>query len=106
MKRIIFVKREGQKSLKDVNTELRTMYMEETYPEQRSFINADPPFHVSPVKEEWPMLIHKPFFYKHGNKLLAKDVKVQSVSLLIILLLCPKVIYLCFPSLTSDRHGI
>ncbi|XP_037523137.2 uncharacterized protein LOC125756139 [Rhipicephalus sanguineus] len=73
--KIQFLKREGKKSLEEIDVPLCHDYMEETYPEQRSFINADPAPCISKVKEEWPMLFHRPFFYKHGNKLLAKDVR-------------------------------
>ncbi|KAL1473135.1 hypothetical protein MTO96_022514 [Rhipicephalus appendiculatus] len=73
--KIRFLKREGKKSLEEIDMRLCNDYMEEMYPEQRIFINADPAPCISEVKEEWPMLFHRRFFYKHGNKLLAKDVK-------------------------------
>ncbi|KAL1443502.1 hypothetical protein MTO96_007414 [Rhipicephalus appendiculatus] len=73
--KIEFLKREGKKGLEEIDVPLCDDYMEETYPEQRTFINADPAPCISKVKDQWPMLFHRPFFYKHGNKLLAKDVK-------------------------------
>uniref|UniRef100_A0A6M2D3D7 Protein synganglion overexpressed n=1 Tax=Rhipicephalus microplus TaxID=6941 RepID=A0A6M2D3D7_RHIMP len=73
--RIQFLKREAKKGPKEIDARRCSDYMEEMYPEQRSFINADPPPSISAVKDQWPMLFHRPFFYNHGNKLLAKDVK-------------------------------
>ncbi|XP_075724879.1 uncharacterized protein LOC119179373 isoform X2 [Rhipicephalus microplus] len=73
--RIQFLKQEGKKSLEEIDMLLCVDYMEETYPELRSFVNADPAPGISVVKDQWPMLFHRPFFYRHGNELLAKNVK-------------------------------
>ncbi|KAH6923533.1 hypothetical protein HPB50_002155 [Hyalomma asiaticum] len=75
--RIQFLKEEGRKALRDINVPLALTHMEATYSEQRSYINSEEPTHnISEMKEEWPLLFHKPFFYRHAYQLLGKDVKV------------------------------
>uniref|UniRef100_A0A1E1XFL5 Uncharacterized protein n=1 Tax=Amblyomma aureolatum TaxID=187763 RepID=A0A1E1XFL5_9ACAR len=50
--------------------------MDETYALQREFINSHDPSHMaSQVKEQWPLLLHRPFFYRHCENLLGKDVQ-------------------------------
>ncbi|XP_037572318.2 uncharacterized protein LOC119454467 [Dermacentor silvarum] len=49
--------------------------MEDLYTEQRTFINTEPFPHTLTVKEEWPLLFVRPFFYGHADKLLGKNVK-------------------------------
>nr|XP_054919068.1 uncharacterized protein LOC129380899 [Dermacentor andersoni] len=73
--KIQFMKQEGRKNYKEINMTLATQYMQDTYIEQRTFINTDPCPHTSKVKEEWPLLFITPCFYKHADQLLGKDVK-------------------------------
>ncbi|XP_072145097.1 uncharacterized protein [Dermacentor andersoni] len=74
--KIQFMKQEGRKNYKEINMTLATQYMQDTYIEQRTFINTDPCPHTSKVKEEWPLLFITPCFYKHADQLLGKDVKI------------------------------
>lgn len=80
--KINFLKQEGRKSLKDVNVPVALLYMGETYPEQRNFVNSDPFPTTTQVKEECPLLFKRPFFYQHSDKLLGKDVKASTDILL------------------------
>ncbi|KAL1480394.1 hypothetical protein MTO96_051066 [Rhipicephalus appendiculatus] len=71
-----FLQREARKSPKDMDLSLAMVYMEDTYGAQRQFINsASPVHHATAIKGEWPLLFHRPFFYKHVAKLLGKDAK-------------------------------
>ncbi|XP_049516419.1 uncharacterized protein LOC125942293 isoform X2 [Dermacentor silvarum] len=73
--KIEFLKQEGKKTPRDINFPLATRYMADTYCQLREFVNAEPPRHTAVVKEEWPVLFKRPFFYAHANRLLGKNVK-------------------------------
>ncbi|XP_049269012.1 uncharacterized protein LOC119384100 [Rhipicephalus sanguineus] len=71
-----FLQREARKSPKDMDLSLAMVYMEDTYGAQRQFINSGSPVHhATEIKREWPLLFHRPFFYKHVAQLLGKDAK-------------------------------
>ncbi|XP_070386471.1 uncharacterized protein [Dermacentor albipictus] len=74
--KIQFPKGEAQKTLRDIDVPLAQTSMDATYSEQRRFINSDAPVHsTAEVREEWPLLFHKSFFYKHACQLLGKNMR-------------------------------
>ncbi|XP_077560785.1 uncharacterized protein LOC144175597 [Haemaphysalis longicornis] len=74
--KIAFCRQESRKGLKDMDVPLAMDYMRDTYTEQRSYINStEPVHHVVEIKEEWPLLLCRHFFYQHADQLLGKDVK-------------------------------
>ncbi|XP_070379227.1 uncharacterized protein [Dermacentor albipictus] len=74
--KIQFLKGEAQKTLRDIDVPLAQTCMDATYSEQRRFINSDAPVHsTAEVREEWPLLFHKSFFYKHACQLLGKNMR-------------------------------
>ncbi|KAK8788949.1 hypothetical protein V5799_021277 [Amblyomma americanum] len=73
---IDFLKTEGQKALRDIDVPRAMRCMDRTYALQRKFINSHKSsLLMSQVKEQWPLLFHRPFFYKHCDSLLGKDVQ-------------------------------
>lgn len=79
--KIQFLKGEAQKTLRDIDVPLAQTCMDATYSEQRRFINSDAPVHsTAEVREEWPLLFHKSFFYKHACQLLGKNMRVRAPS--------------------------
>ncbi|CAN7988965.1 unnamed protein product, partial [Ixodes hexagonus] len=75
-----WMKREAHKATKDVQMSRAIELLRSRYPEQRAYINSTEPVHCAKdVKEEWPLLFHKPLFYTHVDILLGKNMKVSSL---------------------------
>ncbi|XP_077512924.1 uncharacterized protein LOC144124134 [Amblyomma americanum] len=77
--KVRFLRQEGLKSAREINLPLALQYMQETYGDQRDYINSDNPVHQTrEIKAQWPLLFHARFFYGHADQLLGKDVKAIS----------------------------
>ncbi|KAM7314653.1 uncharacterized protein ISCGN_004437, partial [Ixodes scapularis] len=69
-----WMKREAHKATKDLDLSRAMELSTATYGDQRAYINSVNPIHSArDVKEEWPLLFHKPLFYAHAKTLLGKD---------------------------------
>ncbi|XP_077506137.1 uncharacterized protein LOC144115591 [Amblyomma americanum] len=77
--KVRFLRQEGLKSAREINLPLALQYMQETYGDQRDYINSNNPVHQTrEIKAQWPLLFHARFFYGHADQLLGKDVKAIS----------------------------
>lgn len=74
------MKREAHKATKDLDLSRAMELSTATYGDQRAYINSVDPIHSArDVKEEWPLLFHKPMFYAHVKTLLGKDMLVSNL---------------------------
>lgn len=71
-----WMKREALKATKDLDLSRAMELSTATYSDQRAYINSVNPIHSArEVKEEWPLLFHKPLFYAHVKTLLGKNIE-------------------------------
>ncbi|XP_040066785.1 uncharacterized protein LOC120840351 isoform X4 [Ixodes scapularis] len=71
-----WMKQEALKSPREVDLTLAREAMDSTYAALRTVINSREPLcSTQQLKEEWPLLFHKPLYHQHIDKLLGKDFK-------------------------------